>query len=218
MSRTSITSEFQSRLTAFKYPTQKIQAFHGLVSTLYKNRNQAAIDAIRAFDFSGLVAEISEVNTQRMGVVEEYRVKLNEAKKAIQAIFGEKSKEYRYVKALSTYSEPQRLEFPDRLILEVEREMKNRAVDSELVISARRYLAQKGDTEILTDAQAVAKAADIRYSELIDEQPDEVDISCCDYCGTWNRHERRCSCGNRRIGWEYSGKDPEKMYIYPMAY
>lgn len=64
---------------------------------------------------------------------------------------------------------------------------------------------------------AVEVANEIRFQELVAEEPDEINHSCCDDCSTWFKDERRCACGNCRMSFSYNG-DFEDMTIYPEAY
>lgn len=34
----------------------------------------------------------------------------------------------------------------------------------------------------------------------------------CENCRGWDGRDRRCECGNRRVGWVW---DDEKQYLYP---
>jgi hypothetical protein len=70
---------------------------------------------------------------------------------------------------------------------------------------------------------AITIANEIKFKQLqhdaLDEYEDEatVEIDCCEYCNDWDPSSNRCSCGNRRISWSYTG-DFEDMIIYPEAY
>lgn len=63
----------------------------------------------------------------------------------------------------------------------------------------------------LTRLQEAEKAAD-GVAEMAADIPrirakiENGYIDCsCDECGSWDGLDRRCSCGNRRVYWEWSG-------------
>lgn len=67
------------------------------------------------------------------------------------------------------------------------------------------------DTDCLADAHEDAReqaangnAAAILAYETLRERVEDGDTSCgCSECGNWDGRSHRCSCGNRRVYWEY---------------
>jgi len=99
--------------------------------------------------------------------------------------------------------------------LEAEKELKK----TNKLNKAIQYLIENGKKlGVDFDANlAISSANELKCDKLIAEQKgEEVSISCCSECSTWTAGEHRCSCGNRRMYWDYNG-DFEEMYLFPMA-
>ena len=55
---------------------------------------------------------------------------------------------------------------------------------------------------------------------ILENYPDgtELDLDCCDECGTWIVGEHRCSCGNRRVYLEVEGNVLDGYIAYPYCH
>ena len=100
---------------------------------------------------------------------------------------------------------------------EKERERRKKRLSNESV----KWLIDK-DLELGKDFEfenAVQVATELQRDELIQEAKEsgkEVYLKhACD-CSSWDGKSNRCSCGNRRVFWDYNGTWPD-VYIFPEA-
>jgi hypothetical protein len=159
----------------------------------------------------------------------------------IKALYGEKSKMYRYWKN-NHYVEMSRVPDLDATIKNLierrnkiveakakdERENTKRKEHTELIVKAVIFLQKHGyepGTYELDDAVRFADAE--RFDELVAERVKEHETegtyfefsgqNCDDPCQGWDGDSRRCECGNRRVSWSSCGHFDD-MYIYGEAY
>jgi hypothetical protein len=59
---------------------------------------------------------------------------------------------------------------------------------------------------------------DMTAAEIADaagcKDGDEIGVEC-DECWTWIVDERRCSCGNRRVYWDWGQNTDGTFYFFP---
>jgi hypothetical protein len=163
-------------------------------------------------------------------------------RKEIGQIFGESSKMYKYFKNNVSKEFPKRpdllqaienLEANHKKVQEniqkektkFEQEQKNQIYLQEAV----EFLLARGKNlgNDFTFENAIKTADCIRFDELVNEKIKDHEENGtlfsfggddnCENCGGWDGSDRRCECGNRRVGWECSG-DFKSMYIYGQAW
>jgi hypothetical protein len=99
-----------------------------------------------------------------------------------------------------------------------------------LVNEAIEYCISNGrifNKDGFTVDTAISIANDIAFQKEVNRREEEIgdnyiDFSgqnCEDECSGWNPRDRRCECGNRRVGWSDSWSSSFKdIQIYPEAY
>lgn len=94
--------------------------------------------------------------------------------------------------------------------------------DQKIVKSVEFCKANNISTDNMTADHIYAVANEAAKDKWCDENlpPDGtgVDISCCSECSIWVSGQKRCSCGNRRVGWTVEGNIIDGFYSYPEAY
>jgi hypothetical protein len=76
-------------------------------------------------------------------------------------------------------------------------------------------------TQAEAKAAAEFRSAEMRtYSEVIDfdGQNCEYTLDEGEVCGGWDGNDRRCECGNRRVGWSLEKLVTGAWYFYAEAY
>lgn len=160
---------------------------------------------------------------------------LSQYVRRIKEIFGEFSKEYKYVSKLNVPSCPLLVRTVESFIEEAQKALKvisDRQAEQErtLLHSTRQqaavlFLTNHGMTlgkdYQLVNAITTAndKYFDILVAKAIEDGAGDIEIDFCDYCNSWDGEDNRCSCGNRRVYWTggHVAFDDPTSYVYPAA-
>jgi hypothetical protein len=201
---------------------QSYFTWNNLVRDLKYQRNREALDRVKAFDLEAAKADAAAYWEEMKAYQAAQQQKLKQAKDLITEVFGDASSEAKCVKKWQhPYQSPLDIPNVSYLIHEIEWNLNQRDANDKALPKARVYLTNKGiDANTLKDDEVLLKAIKVRADELIDNQPDEVDVDC-DECGTWHhRSHHRCECGNRRWVWDWCApdNDVDAVSIYPVFY
>jgi hypothetical protein len=185
-------------------------------------------EKLKIFDFEAEkinVKGIMEVNKQRY--VDEYDI-ISQILKLTLQVYGDNSKQYKYVKYNFDIPRPPMLDeslrnHEDRKKKMLEEEKKtlkakeNQKEQSKHLLEATIYLLDHGKTfgVDFTEENAVCEANAIAWDLEIEKIVCEIkktgqaipfggDDECID-CSGWDGESRRCQCGNRRVSWEFEG-------------
>lgn len=185
--------------------------------------------------YEGLKDEARQLDQQNEVLRKAAQANLSQSIKHIKEIFGDSSKEFKYVAKLFIPSRPDVLRYVEACIEEAQKALKvisDRQAEQErtLLHSTRQqaavlFLTNHGMTlgkdYQLINAITTAndKYFDILVAKAIEDGAGDIEIDFCDYCNSWDGEDNRCSCGNRRVYWTggHVAFDDPTSYVYPAA-
>lgn len=185
--------------------------------------------------YEGLKDEARQLDQQNEVLRKAAQANLSQSIKHIKEIFGDSSKEFKYVAKLFIPSQPDVLRYVEACIEEAQKALKvisDRQAEQErtLLHSTRQqaavlFLTNHGMTlgkdYQLVNAITTAndKYFDILVAKAIEDGAGDIEIDFCDYCNSWDGEDNRCSCGNRRVYWTggHVAFDDPTSYVYPAA-
>jgi len=185
--------------------------------------------------YEALKEEARQLDQQNEVLRKAAQANLSQSIKHIKEIFGDSSKEFKYVAKLFIPSRPDVLRYVEACIEEAQKALKvisDRQAEQErtLLHSTRQqaavlFLTNHGMTlgkdYQLVNAITTAndKYFDILVAKAIEDGAGDIEIDFCDYCNSWDGEDNRCSCGNRRVYWTggHVAFDDPTSYVYPAA-
>lgn len=198
----------------------------------YLQTSNASLEELKSPECKSLAEEVESSNE---AILRDIHSRIKEVSLTVSSIFGNKSKEHKYVSNMRLSSTPyggtyslrdlierkqKELDVENNKLKEIKfKEDKNKKIEKAILFLSER--GKKLTTDFTLDS-ALYTANEVKFQELVEESkkdggPFNFNGQNCDDCDGWNGNDRRCNCGNRRVSWSYDG-DFEDMYIYGEAY
>jgi len=181
-------------------------------------------EKLKTFDFEAEKENIKVVMGKNHKMYQDEYDIISKILKLTLQVYGENSKQYRYVKYNFDIPRPPMLDeslrnHEDRkkkLLEEEKKELKVKEGQKEqakYLLEATIYLLDHGKTfgVDFTEETAICEANAVVWDLEVEKRISEGklisfggDDECID-CGGWDGESRRCQCGNRRVSWEFEG-------------
>lgn len=177
--------------------------------------------------FEAILAEVNKEFKPEYGLTPAKERKAKEPSEAYQRLLGAT---YTYNRIKSTYETRERMEKEREEKAQAEaRKKEMETKQNELLNQAIAYCLENGRTfgDALTVENAIQVANQIAFQNEVARREAQIGDgyigfdgqNCEDECAGWNPADRRCECGNRRVGWtEGWSSDFRNMSIYAEAY
>jgi hypothetical protein len=189
----------------------------------YKSISRSDLNSPNAYD---IAVNIDQQNAQ---IYQDIRITYRRILEDTESIFGKDSKQYKYMDKIFIHSPTSAVSVVESFTKQqTEKQKKELALEhakmlevaqEEKVQRAVIFLLNKGKT-LGTDffiSTAINDATNIVAEDARKEMEGKtVEIQCCNECSQWTVGEHRCSCGNRRMYWEFDG-DFEHWSLNPQA-
>lgn len=163
-------------------------------------------------------------------------VELKKARQIIKDIYGQNSKEFKYLNKMILPQPPSLkmslnnwIASAQRKQEELTKEAKSKQIQDiqkARTVTATLYLIDNGvPTNGISSINPIEQANELAFELLVKEYTKGDGYHSfggddnCENCSGWDGRSHRCNCGNRRVSWEGDVQfDDKNNYIYGQAY
>jgi len=199
-------------------------------------KNGISSENLKSFDISVAKEEMFKIIDENNQRYKDEQKIVSEILRLIELVYGKDSSLYKYFIKNGRIERPpsidlslSNLEDRKKKILDEEKKKeKDLGLEKEkakLLVEAVIYCQQNGKTfgVDFTESDAIDVANNIAWDLEVKNRMSGTDYVSfggddnCEDCFGWDGESRRCSCGNRRVSWEFEGnfKNP---YVYAQAW